>query len=115
MMYKEHPQNVVTRHIMLNYLNEVIKEHGISTVIEKLGTSKFVNIEIQDLDWQSLLFGSLLTEVEAFLEPLEDEIRAIAAKNEELEKAAQESQNMASINLRDFAQAKIDESKKLQI
>lgn len=123
MMKLVHPQDIISRMFMLDYLREINADlaHERADVNEK--SKLFYKFEYEvdgvtkvkhDYNWEMLLFHWELPELEIFLEKFLPEVEAIDKKREvvmqmKLDELNQE-QAVADINVMDLAQTAINKA-----
>lgn len=121
---QQHPQDVVTRAIMLDYLKEI----GARKVYDKFGdldleifytfTMEEDGVEEVDFNWEALLFTVNLEQLNALMNALTDELLEVEEQQGKII-AEEQAKKLAGgapvdINLLTFAKAKLAEQK-LQI
>ena len=121
---QQHPQDIVTRALMLDYLKEI----GAKKVYDKFGdldlgifytfTMETDGVEEVDFNWEALLFTVTLDQLNALMNALEDELLEVEEQQGKII-AEEQAKKLAGgtpvdINLLSYAKAKLAEQK-LQI
>ena len=120
----QHPQSLIARLFILEYIKELDK----NLMYEKANeyqkhkyfykfTGEDIEKEELDMNWEYLIFGATLTELEHFLKPFLEQILEIDNKMNETIKRMQaeaivaQSREPQSVSLMDVARADMQSSK----
>lgn len=111
------PSDVMARNIALEYLRKVGADRAYEKSSPTVKSLYFYRFEVEgktgiDFNWEQLFFETTMTQIEALMKPLEEDILHIL---EQEAKKVEEVSKQASINLMDLAATEIAKSKKLNI
>jgi len=119
----QHPQSLISRMFILEYMKELTPELLYSKANEYQKNKFFYkfyddeNSEQVDMNWEYLLFHATMAELEYFMKNFLEELLEIDAKMKvtlermKAEAIVEQSREPVDINIMDIAQAEINRSK----